>query len=188
VDTAQTLASFRTSLKPRHVNPHATLLTSYFNAVEEIATQHRDKVEYRRAAGRKVAPYIFGKEGQKMPSTVPRYSKENVLWSTSNHVGRDVDLIFDQYVYKDHPRPNSWLSFRLIIALIGGIVRYMRGLGFADMPLKVGLIAKEENTIIEKWPMRLKLEPPQDGAQEEFDVLLASGHTGSERYVEWKRV
>ena len=49
-------------------------------------------------------------------------------------------------------------------------------------------MVKEENTIIEKWPMRLKLSLPQPGAQEEFDILQASGHSGNERYVEWKRV
>ena len=47
---------------------------------------------------------------------------------------------------------------------------------------------KVENTIIEKWPLRLKLSLPQPGVQEEFDTLQASGHSGGERYVEWKRV
>jgi hypothetical protein len=61
----------------------------------------------------------------------------------------------------------------------------MRDLEFAKMPLNVGLMAKEDHTIIEKWPLRLKLSLPQAGAQEEFDTLLASGHNGSERYVEW---
>ena len=64
----------------------------------------------------------------------------------------------------------------------------MQDLGFAKMSWSVGLMVKEENTIIEKWPMRLKLSLPQPGAQEEFDILQASGHSGNERYVEWKRV
>lgn len=50
----------------------------------------------------------------------------------------------------------------------------------------VGLCMKTEHTIIEKWPMRLKLSLPQAGAQDEFDLLQSSGHSGSERYVEWK--
>jgi len=62
------------------------------------------------------------------------------------------------------------------------------GFGFADIPLNVGLVAKEEHTIIEKWPLKLKLKLPQPGAQEEFDTLNASGHDGNERYIEWKRV
>jgi hypothetical protein len=47
---------------------------------------------------------------------------------------------------------------------------------------------KEKHTVIEKWPFRLKLQPGQPGAQEEFDRLLAGGVTGKERYVEWKRI
>jgi hypothetical protein len=64
----------------------------------------------------------------------------------------------------------------------------MRELNFAEMTPHIGLMVKEKHTIIEKWPMRLKRSLPQPGAQEEFDILQASGHSGSERYVEWKRV
>lgn len=44
------------------------------------------------------------------------------------------------------------------------------------------LIMKSENTIVRPWPMRLS----QNATQREFEVQFASGHTGSERYVEWK--
>jgi hypothetical protein len=47
---------------------------------------------------------------------------------------------------------------------------------------EVRLEMKEKNTVIEKWPMRLKKE----ATKEDFDILNASGHMGSERYVEWK--
>ncbi len=46
-----------------------------------------------------------------------------------------------------------------------------------------GMIMKKENTIVPKWPLRLK----KNATQAEFDRLQASGHTGWERYVEWKR-
>ncbi|KAL4811860.1 hypothetical protein BDW67DRAFT_179221 [Aspergillus spinulosporus] len=46
---------------------------------------------------------------------------------------------------------------------------------------------KDTNSIIEKWPYRLKLRPGQRGAQEEFDRCLASGLSTMERYVEWRR-
>ena len=45
-----------------------------------------------------------------------------------------------------------------------------------------GLTMKSENTIIRPWPLRLR----KNATQREFDVLFASSHTGSERYVEWK--
>lgn len=51
-----------------------------------------------------------------------------------------------------------------------------------------GMVVKEENTIIEPWPTRLKLQAEQAGAQEEFNLVLASNFTGVERYVEWKKV
>lgn len=50
-----------------------------------------------------------------------------------------------------------------------------------------GLAIKERHTIIDKWPMRLKLRFGQAGAQEEFEVLQASSLTGCERYMEWKK-
>ena len=47
----------------------------------------------------------------------------------------------------------------------------MQDLKFAEMSRSIGLLMKVENTIIQKWPLRLKLSPPQPGAQEEFDTL-----------------
>ena len=46
-----------------------------------------------------------------------------------------------------------------------------------------GMIMKKENTIVPKWPLRLK----QNATQAEFSRLQASGRTGCERYVEWRR-
>ena len=50
-----------------------------------------------------------------------------------------------------------------------------------------GMAIKEKHTIVDKWPMRLKLKSGQPGAQEEFDIAQSSEHSGSERYMEWKR-
>ena len=44
-----------------------------------------------------------------------------------------------------------------------------------------GLKIKSKNTIVQPWPTRIK-----ENAQHDFNVLLASGHIGSERYVEWE--
>lgn len=46
---------------------------------------------------------------------------------------------------------------------------------------------KERHTIVDKWPLKLKKEPEEAGACEEFDMRLESGRTGRERYVEWVR-
>lgn len=58
---------------------------------------------------------------------------------------------------------------------------------FTGLGRQNGMIAKTKNTIIEKWPLRLKKRPGQVGATEEFETLLGSHHVGGERYVEWKR-
>lgn len=47
----------------------------------------------------------------------------------------------------------------------------------------LGLKMKCENTIVAKWPCRLKKNP----TRREFEMVYWSGHNGSERYVEWYR-
>jgi hypothetical protein len=49
-------------------------------------------------------------------------------------------------------------------------------------------MAMKEHTIVEPWPTSLKLSRKHSGAQKEFDIAMVSGHSGCERYVEWKRV
>lgn len=63
----------------------------------------------------------------------------------------------------------------------------MEDLKFSEMGQVIGAAMKDNHTIVEKWPFRLKLRPGQPGAQEEFDRLLGGGVSGKERYVEWKR-
>jgi hypothetical protein len=46
---------------------------------------------------------------------------------------------------------------------------------------------KNINTVVKKWPTQLKLQLGQKGAEEEFRLLLGSGFTNIERYVEWRR-
>jgi hypothetical protein len=65
-------------------------------------------------------------------------------------------------------------------------VSFMTAFDFQQVAKNVWAIIKEEHTIVEKWPYRLKLQPGQPGAQEEFDRLMSGGVSGTERYVEWK--
>ena len=51
-----------------------------------------------------------------------------------------------------------------------------------------GMGVKAQHTIVDKWPLRLKLKPDKTGAQEEFERLRSSDHSGTERYVEWKKM
>jgi len=59
---------------------------------------------------------------------------------------------------------------------------------FTQMSAELGLEMKKDNTIVDKWPTQLKLKLGQQGAEEEFRLLLGSGCANIERYVEWKRV
>ena len=60
--------------------------------------------------------------------------------------------------------------------------RFERECRLDEISRATGLKIKCNNTIVQPWPMRIK----ENATQREFDVLHASGHTGSERYVEWE--
>jgi hypothetical protein len=60
--------------------------------------------------------------------------------------------------------------------------RFMDECRFKEISKAAGLKEKSKNTVIEPWPMRLN----KNATQDEFDILHASGHMGSERYVEWE--
>ncbi|OCK75946.1 hypothetical protein K432DRAFT_419507 [Lepidopterella palustris CBS 459.81] len=94
----------------------------------------------------------------KSPSS--SYNAEVVGLLSARSLVRDVDRIFE---------------------------RYMRNHRFQEVGQLTGMMMKEQNTIIEKWPMRPKLQPGDAGAQQEFDTLHSSAHSGHERYVEWKK-
>lgn len=68
------------------------------------------------------------------------------------------------------------------------LIRYMKELKFLQAGNMLGATMKENHTIIDKWPYRLKLQLGQPGAQDEFDRCMMKSVSGKERYVEWKRV
>jgi hypothetical protein len=70
---------------------------------------------------------------------------------------------------------------------VNRISRFVKNSELSKFEPLMGFAMKEKNTIIEKWPFRLKLQPGQPGAQEEFDQLLKGGVSGKEFYLEWKR-
>lgn len=62
--------------------------------------------------------------------------------------------------------------------------RYMQQHRFPEISKSAGLEMKHKNSIVQPWPLKLR----RNATQHEFDVLHASGHTGVERYVEWRSV
>lgn len=64
---------------------------------------------------------------------------------------------------------------------------YMVLYDFDQASTESGTVRKPKHSIVEPWPMRLKLEKGQSGSLEEFRLLLGSRSTGLEHYVEWVR-
>lgn len=167
----RTLAILSPLLQERTENPHATLITLFMNAVGEVAhsvkPSHND-IMFRM---RKVRAYL--------PVTGPlrsRYDPTMILHSSALDLLRDNDELFKQFVY-----PMTQTGAILIF------YRYMKEVHFLDTARLLNLTMKQSHSIVEKWPMRLRLKSYEAGAKEEFKILLASAHSGAERYVEWKR-
>ncbi|KAL7789378.1 hypothetical protein V8C37DRAFT_417967 [Trichoderma ceciliae] len=140
------------------INPHATLITLFMNAVAEKRTD-QDRIEGITAhspATKRLLEYLPPKG---IPTNV--FDPEMIKMSYARDYVVTFDHIFD---------------------------RYLKDLKFSELSQLVEAAMKEKHTVIEKWPFRLKLRPGQPGAQEEFDRLLGGGKTGQERYVEWRRI
>ncbi|KAM0520656.1 hypothetical protein ACHAPE_003053 [Trichoderma viride] len=93
-------------------------------------------------------------------------------------------------VSRSHPYDPCYLKYMLAADLFRDNDRffnkYMTEWRFEECG-RLTNMAMKKNTVVEKWPMRLKKKAGQPGAKEEFDLLFGSGH-GNERYVEWKTV
>ncbi|KAK7946009.1 uncharacterized protein PG986_010330 [Apiospora aurea] len=124
-------------LKPLNVNPHATIMALFMNAIPEMK-----------------------------PALVDGGDLHNVM----RQINQYLPLSPARHFYDDsYTRMLSLAD--MFIDFDGIFDRYMRGLCVAPMLSTVGTEMKAEHTVVEKWPMRLKKRPGQDGAQEEFQDL-----------------
>ncbi|KAK5659386.1 hypothetical protein OQA88_1479 [Cercophora sp. LCS_1] len=55
-----------------------------------------------------------------------------------------------------------------------------------ELSTNAGVEIKEQHTVVEPWPLRFECTAPTPEKKKEFCELLASHHTGVERYVEWQ--
>ncbi|KAF7188355.1 Zinc finger MYND domain-containing protein 10 [Pseudocercospora fuligena] len=138
---------------------HATLVTLFINAVPQLNQFFPDATSEQTDL-KKATSYLCANGPPKFSDLKSPYSPMLIKVSCGKDLVHDMDKSFE---------------------------RYMQLHNFKNVEQSCGVRMKPQNTIIEKWPMRLKLEFGQPGAQEEFDLLLGSSHTGSERYVEWTR-
>jgi hypothetical protein len=143
-------------LKTPSTNAHATLITLFLNACHEVYT-----------LADTLNPANIKEEADELLKLMP--FDPRVLRSGNP---ADPDLL----------RMNdARMHFRDFDKFFD---RYMQKLEFGNIGRQAGLVMKKKNTVIEKWPLRLK----KGATEEEFRILHSSGHVGSERYVEWKRV
>ncbi|KFY76437.1 hypothetical protein V499_03938 [Pseudogymnoascus sp. VKM F-103] len=156
----RTVFSMMPLLQGPLVNPHATLITLFMNAVDESMTN-----KYQMALITKHSP-----EAKRLLRYLPPI---------------DMGMLMNP----GSPDIIRYLCAQDIVATYDHIFnRYENDMKFSETAQYIGAAVQEKHAVIEKWPFKLKLRPGQPGAQEEFDRLLRGGVSGKERYVEWKRI
>ncbi|CZS75064.1 unnamed protein product [Fusarium graminearum] len=154
----QTVGIMSPLLQAPHINPHATLITLFMNAVDENMTQQDQMADatMHSPSTKRLLKFI-------PPNHPPtsRYDPDIIKFTYARDFVRTYDSIFD---------------------------RVAEMFQFSRFPQYMGAAMKEKHTIVEKWPFRLKLDPGKKEAKEEFDLMMRGGPSGKERYVEWKRV
>ncbi|KAL2128172.1 hypothetical protein VTI74DRAFT_9548 [Chaetomium olivicolor] len=140
------------------VNPHATLITLFMNAVDENTTDE-DRIADLAPHSSTMERLLKYLPRKGMPAS--QFDPELMKLYFSCDIVANHEHVFDLFV------KNFMLS---------------------EAAKFFGAAMKEKHTVIEKWPFRLKLRPGHPGAQEEFAQLLTGGVSGKERYVEWKRI
>ena len=58
---------------------------------------------------------------------------------------------------------------------------YMRTMDFEACARDAGVRMRKRNRVVEMWPMRVKKEPGEEGAKEDFERVMASRSTGTGR-------
>lgn len=63
----------------------------------------------------------------------------------------------------------------------------MKKLQFKEIGCFLGLSMKRSHTVVDQWPLKLKAGSNQSIDWKDLEILLASSHSGTERYVEWRK-
>ncbi|PLB54875.1 hypothetical protein P170DRAFT_483657 [Aspergillus steynii IBT 23096] len=145
-------------LQPHTENPHATVITLFMNAIDQVMTD-ADRMQ-------------IIEHDSRIKKDLPRFLPQNTR-PCSPYDPSIVKMVFAGGVIARHDHIFN---------------RYQNGLHFREAGEAFGARMKKRHTIVDRWPCRLKLRPDQAGAQEEFDRCMRQGNTGKERFVEWKRM
>jgi hypothetical protein len=150
----KTLETFSPLLKQPSQNPHATLITLFLNAVDEVSTP-ADRFANIVSETEKLKRYMPLNQQLLSQRHKYMYHSEVLAFSDARIMVRNFDSLFQRYVDK-------WQM--------------------GELGRVLGMEMKGGNTVVEKWPLRLR----DNATQEEFDLLRASSHLGLEMYVEWR--
>ncbi|KAL4969948.1 uncharacterized protein BDV14DRAFT_195486 [Aspergillus stella-maris] len=157
----RTLALTMPLLQRPSENPHATLITLFEEAVPAMITQ--------------IIPELAKKV--KMSPTSP----------TTRRIAQYLNIkprpmgAYDPDVEKYNVAWEGVFNHDEIFQ------RFTEAYRFEKCGLLTDAVMKDTHSIVEKAPGRLKLEPGQLGAQEEFDRLMGAG-TKMTRFLEWRKM
>ncbi|KAJ1328217.1 hypothetical protein MN608_07553 [Microdochium nivale] len=154
----QTVGLLSPLLQSHAINPHATLITLFMNAVDENRNEQDQILE--------VSPSSL------TIKTLTKYMPPTRRLANNN----DPDIFKFTSAMGYVTNHDRYFN------------RFVEDFKLAELGYVCGVTMKDKHTIIEKWPYVLRLRPGQAGAQEEFDRLLRSSTSTKERYVEWKRI
>jgi len=155
---------FSPLLKPKAVNPYATLLMLFLNAAAE--TEHMSKTSdlktfksNHEAAMRRLTKY--------MPLDKAFMAKIR----NADDLGRKPEFLARTGCtdfFKD------WDSY---------FNTFMKDAKLPEFAKICGLVMKKNHTLVERWPFRLGAR----ATQADFELLRPSGFSGYERYMEFER-
>ncbi|KAK7755620.1 hypothetical protein SLS62_002229 [Diatrype stigma] len=160
-----TLKIFAPLLQISSINRHATLVTLFLNAVAQMRIWAESTPIFVDCPIRENPSEQIRKVLQYMPE-----------------LGRQVLHPYDPTAIK------LFAGLGLVHDMEKHFNCYMDLQEFADAALGAGVQMKSAHTIIDPWPMKVSGGRPTSKAKEEFARLLSSGHTGQERFVEWKLI
>ncbi len=162
-----TLLALGPLLKSPEQNPHAVLLTQHLTATDEaLAVVSASSPEIKNQEFEAVSKFFNPETLAYQITSSDGWSDQLVLkvyqqMVDAQEIVRNNDDFFDFWL-------NSMLDFDKVCVAAG-----------MDMC--------EANTVVEAWPTRMKKQHGEEGAQEEFDLILQSTSKGKERVVEWIR-
>ncbi|GAW19318.1 hypothetical protein ANO14919_088040 [Xylariales sp. No.14919] len=157
-----TLRTFGPLLQPVSVNPHATLITLFQDAIASMTISLGVGPHFAEDPFTAFPREITGLIMMQMPEIKRELESVN-HWRTGV-----IKIIHGQ---------------RLMYEVEGIFKSHMLWCRFEHLAANARLEMKTTNTIISPWPMRFGI---REHGSRDFALLFSSNHTGQERYVEWK--